>query len=106
MENTQFVQYGDNYPLVDNNSYSYGSRSFELDSYGYTLPENTTIVTRQLESYSPSIVFNSPVDNKEMIKICKDGFFVRCQKLDQDESEARKLFDAMTEYFQLINPKQ
>ena len=44
-----------------------------------------------------SITFFSP-DQKEMLRISKDGFYVRGVKLEQDEHEARKLFDTLMEF--------
>lgn len=34
----------------------------------------------------------------EVLRIAKDGFYVRGIKLEQDESEARRLFDALEEW--------
>tara|TARA_R110000822_G_scaffold268213_1_gene391655 strand:- start:296 stop:547 length:252 start_codon:yes stop_codon:yes gene_type:complete len=48
-------------------------------------------------SKSSNILFFSP-DHTEMIRIAKDGFYVRGVKLEQDETEARKLFDALMEF--------
>ena len=44
-------------------------------------------------SKNATIVFNT--NDCEMIRIAPDGFYVRGVKLEQDEAEARKLFDAM-----------
>lgn len=37
-------------------------------------------------------------DNIEMLRIAPDGFYVRGQKLDQDESEARAVYKAIVEW--------
>ena len=37
-------------------------------------------------------------DKTEMIRIAEDGFYVRGVKLAQDETEARKLFDALMDF--------
>jgi len=37
-------------------------------------------------------------DNTEMLRIAPDGFYVRGVKLEQDEHEARKLFDVLMEF--------
>jgi hypothetical protein len=42
---------------------------------------------------STSAVFNA--GNKEVLRIAPDGFYVRGVKLEQDETEARRLFDAL-----------
>ena len=47
-------------------------------------------------SKSASIIF--PANGHEMIRIAPDGFYVRGVKLAQDETEARKLFDALMEF--------
>ena len=44
-----------------------------------------------------NIIFRAS-DNTEMICIAPDGFWVRGVKLEQDETEARKLFDALMEF--------
>ena len=36
----------------------------------------------------------------EMLRIAKDGFYVRGIKLEQDADEARKVFEAMREFLQ------
>jgi hypothetical protein len=43
---------------------------------------------------STSIIFNAP-PNTEIVRISPDGFYVRGVKLEQDETEARRLFDAL-----------
>ena len=48
-------------------------------------------------SSSSNILFFSP-EHTEMLRIAKDGFYVRGVKLEQDETEARKLFDAMLDF--------
>ena len=45
----------------------------------------------------PNIIFYVS-GNTEMIRIAKDGFWVRGVKLEQDETEARKLFDALMKF--------
>jgi hypothetical protein len=46
---------------------------------------------------SQSIVFNAP-SNVEMLRIAPDGFYVRGVKLEQDETEAKQLFDALMNF--------
>ena len=48
-------------------------------------------------STSTATIFSTS-DNTEMIRISQDGFYVRGVKLEQDETEARKLFDALMEF--------
>ena len=50
-----------------------------------------------------SFVFHD--DEKELIKITPDGFYVRGIKLEQDEHEARKLFDAFTDFLNAVQPE-
>ena len=38
-------------------------------------------------------------NGEHSVRIASDGFYVRGVKLEQDETEARRLFDAFTEYF-------
>jgi len=105
MENTNFVHSDldktipESYTLTTADTYSVFENN--IHSYGSTLESEsglTAIGFHQI--YDPSIMFTLP-DGKEYLKISKDGFFVRGQKLDQDESEARKLFDSFTEFFKI-----
>ncbi len=47
------------------------------------------------------ISFRFP-DNSEALKIAPYGFYVRGKKLDQNESEARAVFDGFTEWMNAI----
>jgi hypothetical protein len=46
---------------------------------------------------SHSFVFNAP-PNTEMLRVSPNGFYVRGIKLEQDETEARQLFDALMNF--------
>lgn len=54
---------------------------------------------------SKNIMFfaTDPSDNKELLRISQDGFYVRGVKLEQDENEARALFDAFKEWLDKAN---
>jgi len=70
--------------------------------------DNVKVPLSEVLSYKTGTAFcdtslNSSVkffakDNTEMIRIAPDGFYVRGVKLAQDETEARKLFDALMEF--------
>ena len=44
------------------------------------------------------MVFSNPTTGKEMVRISSDGFYVHGKKLDQPETEARELYDAMIKW--------
>ena len=47
-----------------------------------------------------SIVFHTGADNEpsEMLRITKDAFYVRGVKVEQDEREAKRVYDAFHEW--------
>ncbi len=45
-----------------------------------------------------TIVFHSMESGGEMLKISKDGFYVRGEKIPQDDAEARKVYDAFVSW--------
>ena len=45
------------------------------------------------DSHDNTITFNAS-KNSEMLRISKDGFYVRGVRLEQDEQEAEKVFNA------------
>jgi hypothetical protein len=49
-----------------------------------------------------SIIFFKAMGEGEMLRIAVDGFYVRGVKLDQDESEARKVYEAFIEWMREI----
>lgn len=51
----------------------------------------TTVMT--VEEETNNITFHA-AKNDEMLKITSDGFYVRGVKLEQDEQEARKVYEA------------
>lgn len=55
----------------------------------------TTINTAQLKA---DMVFNNPTTGAEMVRISSDGFYVHGKKLEQPETEARELYDAMMKW--------
>ena len=44
------------------------------------------------------MVFTNPTTGEEMVRISSDGFYVHGKKLDQPETEARELYDAMMKW--------
>ena len=55
----------------------------------------------ELGNYPTNISFfdtNVTDSNEELLRITKDGFYVRGVKLEQDENEARALFEALSEW--------
>lgn len=46
---------------------------------------------------NPSFVFNSNNPPEEMIRISKEGFWVRGKKIEQDELEAENVYKAFLE---------
>jgi len=42
------------------------------------------------------VVFLDQINGGEILRIAADGFYVRGKKLEQDETEARKVYEAMT----------
>jgi hypothetical protein len=45
-----------------------------------------------------TIVFHSIESGGEMLKIAQDGFYVRGEKIAQDDAEARKVYDAFVSW--------
>lgn len=45
-----------------------------------------------------TIVFSTDNGSKEMLSIKKDGFYVRGVRVEQDEHEARKVYDTFVEW--------
>lgn len=60
-------------------------------------------MTYQFQSSAPpnNVIFNTK-DNVEILRIAPDGFYVRGVKLEQDETEARKVFDAMSDWLKFM----
>ena len=51
----------------------------------------------EIKPLEPSINFTvKDKDTSEMLKITNDGFYVRGIKLEQDENEAKKVYEAFT----------
>lgn len=45
-----------------------------------------------------TIVFNSIENGVEMLKISRDGFYVRGEKVPQDDEEVKVVYDAFTSW--------
>jgi hypothetical protein len=60
----------------------------------YRVPLSAETGTAFRGTPSNNIIFFAK-DSTEMIRIAPDGFYVRGVKLEQDETEARQLFDAL-----------
>lgn len=52
-----------------------------------SVDENATLIDT-----NPNITFNTSSD--EILRIAKDGFYVRGVKVEQDENEAEKVYNA------------
>ena len=52
------------------------------------------IGVKDVEESQSSITFNAGFPNAEMLKIGKDGFWVRGVKVEQDDKEAEKVYNA------------
>lgn len=52
-----------------------------------SVDENATLIDT-----NPNITFNT--SNDEILRIAKDGFYVRGVKVEQDENEAEKVYNA------------
>lgn len=63
------------------------------------MPENQIIMPINLDKY---IAFTTD-DNKEMLKITSDGFYVRGEKIPQDINEAKIVYDTFTAWLQSIS---
>lgn len=48
-----------------------------------------------------SFTFRAPGDFEEILKIAQDGFYVRGIKVEQDEKEARAVFEAFRTWIDL-----
>ncbi len=59
----------------------------------------TSVMT--IEENTSNITFNAE-KNDEMLKITSDGFYVRGVKLEQDEQEARRVYDAFHSWLMWI----
>ena len=46
----------------------------------------------------PSTIFVAANTSTEMLRVAKDGFYVRGIKIDQDEKEAEKVYNAFTSW--------
>lgn len=55
-----------------------------------------------MESGNTTIFFATQAgEQAEMLRVTPDGFYVRGVKLEQDADEARKVFDAFTEWLSM-----
>ena len=63
----------------------------------YTVPDNY-VVTGTLHQQPNTITFIAR-DQSEMIKIADDGFYVRGKKLEQDDNEAKILYQEFLNWF-------
>ena len=78
---------------------SYGSQNTAIGSSGQVLQS----IGFSAQEVGPSYAFRDPEpfniifnagDNQEMLKITKDGFYVRGVKVEQDEKEAAAVYKA------------
>jgi hypothetical protein len=67
---------------MDNEIYSIDSNSLGLGITGFDM--------------NPNVTFNTGSD--ELLRIAKDGFYVRGVKIEQDEEEAEKVYNAFHQW--------
>jgi hypothetical protein len=66
-------------------------------------PYELKVSPMQVESGNTTISFVTQAggEQTEMLRVASDGFYVRGVKLEQDADEARKVFDAFTEWLSM-----
>lgn len=67
-----------------------------VNSWGSATVESTTVGIR--ESNLDNITFQTGNNNTEMLKIGKDGFWVRGVKVEQDDKEAEIVYNAFKQW--------
>lgn len=98
-----FYQFGDAVPevasvntttIVNNDSFDFGGQKFWNDnSVTINSEYNSLSITGSNTIYPNSYIFG------DLLTITNDAFYVRGKKLEQNESEARLVFEAAKEYF-------
>lgn len=49
------------------------------------------------------MVFNNPKTGEPMLRIAADGFYVRGKKLEQPETEAREVYEVMSDWCRSVD---
>jgi len=64
-----------------------------MDETLYTIDTNSLNLGATEINTNPNVTFNMG-DGDELLRIAKDGFYVRGVKIEQDEEEAEKVYNA------------
>lgn len=51
-----------------------------------------------MENNTVTFNFTSDTNQFEMLRIAKDGFYIRGEKIEQDKHEAEKVYNAFTQW--------
>lgn len=69
-----------------------------IDSTNTANAGTFSIDTEALEQARNTITFSTGISNTEMLKVGKDGFWVRGVKVEQDDKEAEKVYNAFRQW--------
>jgi hypothetical protein len=67
-----------------------------MDGDLYTIDTNSLGLGATEFNTNPNVTFNTGSD--ELLRIAKDGFYVRGVKIEQDEKEAEKVYNAFHQW--------
>jgi hypothetical protein len=69
-----------------------------MDGEIYSIDTNSLGLGVAEVNTNPNVTFNMGLTGDEMLRIAKDGFYVRGVKIEQDEREAEKVYNAFHQW--------